>query len=374
MTRLAVLAAVAILGGLGPARGEGAPAAPPYAEAQAPLPTPEPGSIGDLIDNLGSGGAAGVPGPLPALEGADGVEFGAAPEPGIQPFEPPPVNGNPLTVLPESDKIDYAYGAFQRGLYLSAFAIALEHARKGEATAQTLVGYIYANGLGVPQDVKEAATWYALAAEGGDTSAMEELANLLMMGEPIPRDPARARTLLEQALSGGRPSAAYAIGLLDLEKGDLIAASRSFQTAADAGNADARYALATMYLDGQGMPRDLVMAGRLMGQAAKAGHVGAQIEYAIMLFNGKGMAKNEAAAFSWFRLAAITGNPVAANRLARLYAAGIGTPIDLRQAAKWHFRARAQGISDLWLDGVVKGLSPADLAAAGDETTATGTP
>lgn len=375
--RLAPLALVAgvLLAGP-PAAAEDAPA--PFAQTQAPLPAADPGSISDLIDNLGSGGAeAPVAAAPPVLEGQDGVEFGAAPEPGVEPFQRPPENDSPLTVLPDNATIDYAYGAFQRGLYLSAFAIALEHARKGEPAAQTLVAYIYANGLGVPQNHKEAVTWYDLAAKGGDPSAMEELANLLMVGEGVQKDPDRARSLLEQAVAKGRRSAAYALGLIHLgdgSDGDLIKASEAFKVAADAGNSDAQYALATMYLDGQGMPRDLVMAGRMMGQAAKAGHVGAQVEYAIMLFNGKGVRKDEAAAFAWFRLAAISGNPVAENRLARLYAAGIGTKPDLKEAAKWHFRARRAGISDLWLDGVVKGLTPEDVAAAGAAASETAAP
>ena len=39
-------------------------------------------------------------------------------------------------------------------------------------------------------------------------------------------------------------------------------------------------------------------------------------------------------------------------------------PVDLAKAAKWHFRARRAGISDLWLDGVIETLSPEDRLAA----------
>ena len=35
---------------------------------------------------------------------------------------------------------DYAYGAFQRGFFLTAFSLALERAKKGDAPAQTLLG------------------------------------------------------------------------------------------------------------------------------------------------------------------------------------------------------------------------------------------
>ena len=49
-------------------------------------------------------------------------------------------------------------------------------------------------------------------------------------------------------------------------------------------------------------------------------------EYAIALFNGTGVAKNEAAAGTYLRRAANSGNPVAQSRLAFMYATGRGLP------------------------------------------------
>ena len=54
---------------------------------------------------------------------------------------------------------DEAFGAFQRGLYLTARNLALPRAEKGDAAAQTLLAEIYARGLGVPRDDAEAAKW-----------------------------------------------------------------------------------------------------------------------------------------------------------------------------------------------------------------------
>ena len=52
------------------------------------------------------------------------------------------------------------------------------------------------------------------------------------------------------------------------------------------------------------------------------------------------------------------------NRLARLYAAGLGVTPDPVEAAKWHIRARQAGISDLWLDGFVESLDRKSKDAA----------
>ena len=40
-------------------------------------------------------------------------------------------------------------------------------AEKGYLKAQARLGWMYANGKGVPQDYKEAAKWYQLAGEQG---------------------------------------------------------------------------------------------------------------------------------------------------------------------------------------------------------------
>jgi TPR repeat protein len=65
-----------------------------------------------------------------------------------------------------------------------------------------------------------------------------------------------------------------------------------------------------------------------------------------------------------FRLAAEQGNPVAQNRLARLYANGAAVPADPVQAAKWHLLAREAGVSDFTLDLMLAKLTPEQRAAA----------
>ena len=65
-------------------------------------------------------------------------------------------------------RIDLAYGAFQRGYYLSAFGLAIPRAEAGDKAAQTLLGLIYEGGYGVPRDPVQAVSWYQFAADGGD--------------------------------------------------------------------------------------------------------------------------------------------------------------------------------------------------------------
>ena len=98
----------------------------------------------------------------------------------------------------------------------------------------------------------------------------------------------------------------------------------------------------------------------LLKQAADAKDASAAVQYAIALFNGEGAPKDEAGAARYFLLAATAGNPIAANRLARLYASGRGVPKNNVEAARWHILARAAGIKDAWLDGTLNTLTPAE--------------
>src|SRR5690606_20276350 len=64
--------------------------------------------------------------------------------------------------------VDLAFGAFQRGYFLTALELALPRAEEGDAAAQTLIAELYAKGLGVSQNDQRAAGWYQLASNNGD--------------------------------------------------------------------------------------------------------------------------------------------------------------------------------------------------------------
>ena len=97
--------------------------------------------------------------------------------------------------LPAADKSKstLAYGAFQRGLYLTALAEASERAQQNDPAAMTLLGELYANGLGVGRDDSKAAQWYKLAAAHGDRDAMFALAMFNLEGRAGPRNDGRRR-------------------------------------------------------------------------------------------------------------------------------------------------------------------------------------
>jgi uncharacterized protein len=264
---------------------------------------------------------------------------------------------------------DLAYGAYQRGYFLTAFAEATRRVQEsGDPHAMTLLGELYSNGYGVPLDDIKAAKWYKLAADRGDRDAMFALAIFHVSRRGGLHDRAEAARLFASAAKLGNAAAAYDLGLLYLEgqqfPQDFTRAAELFKAAAQQGNAEAQYALATLYKDGKGVEKNLTEAARLLAAASLAENLDAQVEYAIALFNGTGVAKDEAKAAALFRKAALRGSPIAQNRLARLLSVGHGAAINPTEAIKWHLIAKAGGNGDVYLDQFAAQQTPQIRAAA----------
>jgi TPR repeat protein len=186
-------------------------------------------------------------------------------------------------------------------------------------------------------------------------------------GRGMKKDPAQGRAWLEQAAAKGEPVASYNLALLLLpsqQEADLKRAVALLRVAAEAEISDAQHALGVLYLQGRGVERDPEQAAQYFERAADNGSPVGEVEYAILLFNGEGVPKNEARAARYFRRAAAKGNAIAQNRLARMLATGRGVAQNKVDAAAWQLLATAQGLSDPWLDNVLKDMTPDEKARA----------
>jgi uncharacterized protein len=264
---------------------------------------------------------------------------------------------------------DLAFGAFQRGQYITAFGLATQRALdRKDPKSMTLLGELYANGLGVPQDDKKAAGWYQLAAVRGDSNAIFALAMFDLQGRAGPRDRQKSAKLLADATKLGHPIAAYDLALLYIEgqlfPQDFTHAAELLRIAANAGNPQAEYALGTLYKEGRGVPKDAHEAVRLFSLAALADQADAEVEYGIALFNGDGVDRNQPLAAAYFHKAALAGNPIAQDRLATIFANGHGVAANPVEAAKWHLISKAAGETNLALDEFVNKLDPKARAQA----------
>ena len=153
---------------------------------------------------------------------------------------------------------DLAFGAFQQGRYLTAFGIATNRVElKKDPKSMTLLGELYAGGLGVPQNDATAAEWYKLAADRGDREAMFALAMFRLQGRAGPRDREAGAKWLTAAAKLGHPLAAYDLALLYMEgqafPQDFSHAAELLRAAAQAGLPEAQYALGTLYKQGRGV-------------------------------------------------------------------------------------------------------------------------
>ena len=133
---------------------------------------------------------------------------------------------------------DMAYGAYQRGFYMMAFAIATRRVEQnGDVKAMTLLGELYAHGYGITGDEAKAAEWYRLAADRGDREAMFALAMFHLGGRIANASSHEGTRLLAAAAKLGHAAAAYDLALVYMEgrlfPQDIARAAQLFRSAAD---------------------------------------------------------------------------------------------------------------------------------------------
>ena len=118
---------------------------------------------------------------------------------------------------------------------------------------------------------------------------------------------------------------AFALALAAYDAGRYGEAARIWSRLSDAGDAQATAALAGLYRQGLGVPRDLARAAQLYRRAGLRGHVIAQANFAEMLIERGGLGPDRdqarARAWAWFHLAGSGGNAWAKDQAARLWSA-----------------------------------------------------
>jgi TPR repeat protein len=137
-------------------------------------------------------------------------------------------------------------------------------AEQGVAEAQWNLGLVYYNGLGVPQDYKQAAEWYRKAADQGFAKAQHNLGWLYEFGEGTPQDYKQAAEWYRKAADQGDAGAQNDLGTLYANGNGVpqlhSEAVKWYRQAADQGFAAAQYNLGSLYAAGQGVPQDYVHA------------------------------------------------------------------------------------------------------------------
>jgi TPR repeat protein len=262
---------------------------------------------------------------------------------------------------PYTGPVDEAYGAFQRGLYLTAFQKALPRAQLGDPAAQTMIAELLAQGLGVRRDRKNAAFWYSKAAEGGDATSMFKYALLLIEGRDVARDRKAADAWMKKAADAGQPSAEFnwAQSLTADNPGakGLELALPYYEKSAEQGIADAQYAVSQLYISLPSIPPEKKSQARTwLARAANSGFDTAQLDMGLWLISGTGGPVDLEGGFTWMKVAAYRGNVVAQNKLAHLYINAIGTTQQPVEAATWYVISRRAGLKDPELEDFYLGI------------------
>ncbi len=126
----------------------------------------------------------------------------------------------------------------------SAYDVTLKEcsplADRGNARAQFIIGTMYNDGHGVPQDYRAAARWFRLAADQGYDFAQDYLGQMYAEGRGVPQD--------------------------------YREAVRLYRLAADREETGAQNNLGMMYANGQGVPQDYIQAHMWFNLAGANGY------------------------------------------------------------------------------------------------------
>ena len=106
-----------------------------------------------------------------------------------------------LTVPATAGPYEEGVEAYDRKDYATALKLWLPLAEQGSATAQFNIAVLYEKGLGVAQDMSEAARWYRKAAEQGDIKAQYDVGRLYETGSGVAKDVDEARRWFTRVLA-----------------------------------------------------------------------------------------------------------------------------------------------------------------------------
>ena len=166
---------------------------------------------------------------------------------------------------------------YNAGDYAQSFVKFQAASEKGSDGAMWTLGVMYQDGLGVVQDIVEAARWYRKAAEKGHADAMYTLGQLYYEGA----------------------SGSFII--------DHTQAFEWFRKGAELNHTYAMAYLGYLYYNGHGVTLDYTKALEWSKKAADNGYERSMYYVGYMYANGQGVTQDRNEAIKWMRMAADRG-------------------------------------------------------------------
>lgn len=244
------------------------------------------------------------------------------------------VKVQPLNV-PTIGELNKAVLAYKAGDYESAFKIGDDLAKRGDANAAALVGFLFENGMGVEKSFTNAAKYYRQGSLQNSTDAMIGLGRIWVLDKNIVTSQ-EVDNAYKSALKAKRDDAFTAYGDFLMAQNRAPESAVQYENAANRGDINAAYSLAILLDDGdENVPDNTTKARTLLGQAANGGIAAAMADYGLLIYQGRGGEKNLVSAAEWFKKSAVLGDKTGAFYWALVNAKGEGVKQDIPTAKQY---------------------------------------
>ncbi|WP_051908714.1 tetratricopeptide repeat protein [Candidatus Odyssella acanthamoebae] len=196
------------------------------------------------------------------------------------------------------------------GLFGELVSSAKARAKAGRALAQSNLGFMYHDGLGIERDYNKAVEWYTKAANQELAIAQNNLGFMYQHGLGVERDYNKAVELYTKVANQG-----YAVAQINLGH---------------------------MYQYGLGVERDYTQAIEWYIKAVNQGEAIAQNRLGYMYQEGLGVERDYNKAIEWYIKAVNQGEAIAQNCLGYMYQEGLGVERDYNKAVELYTKSANQ--------------------------------
>jgi len=214
--------------------------------------------------------------------------------------------------------------------------------RQGRAFSAFCLAFMHENGLAVGKDTdlaerhyKQAVKIFGEESDRGMPASISNLGFMYAQGKGVPKDPAKAAAAFRRAADAGFAIAKVNLGLCCLNgwgvEKDEVAAFMLFKEAADLGNGAGAACVGQMLRDGIAVGLDPVQAVKYLRDAAEEGDAIAWYELGLGYDLGLGIEVDKDEAMKWYTLSAADGNADAQARLGAILTAPGRSEIEFKK-------------------------------------------
>ena len=216
----------------------------------------------------------------------------------------------------------------------------------------------------------------------GDEAALERLQSLLVEAAEAP-PPAKGQVAGADAASAGparpepvpkvKPAVRPPDNVFQIRTDDPVRLRdlvEVYQRAAEAGEMEAQFALAVLYLQGRGLPKDHRRGMRWMQRAAEQGYVPAQSYLYLASDEFGALPLHGSILLDWAKERALAWDPQAFYLLGRVFETGRGVTADAAQARRWYQLAELMGVEAARRTVTVAASAPAPTKTMAGKTAA----